>query len=94
MRGCLFAFFTFLIPYLYGQLSANGKLTGKIVDSFSQKPVEYATVTLLNKSAKPISGAISDSKGVFTISNIPQGRFTIIVDFIGYQRFYLPPLRP
>ena len=89
MRGCLFAFFTFLIPYLYGQLSANGKLTGKIVDSFSQKPVEYATVTLLNKSAKPISGAISDSKGVFTISNIPQGRFTIIVDFIGYQRFLI-----
>jgi outer membrane receptor protein involved in Fe transport len=87
MRFCLAIFFSFLSGFLMAQAPPNGKITGKVVDAASQKPVEYATITLLNKLSKPVTGAITDAKGAFNLTNIPLGSYLLTIDFIGYQRF-------
>src|ERR1700761_9388224 len=67
--------------------SANGKISGKVIDAATQLPVEYATISILKAgTTSPFNGVVSDAKGNFTLSSVPNGEFTINIDFIGYKR--------
>ncbi len=70
-----------------------GKVYGKIIDSDSKKPVEYAVVQVFKAVAEGedstkaalVSGAISAANGDFSVDNIPTGeRLTLTVNFVGY----------
>lgn len=64
----------------------SAKISGVLTDSTSGKPVEYATVALINATTgKPVDGAISDGRGKFTLKNLPEGDFKLQYSFIGYQ---------
>lgn len=68
----------------------NGKISGLLMDSTSNKPVEYATVALINqKTGKPIDGTTADDKGRFTISKIAPGDYSIQATFLGFQEKYI-----
>lgn len=58
---------------------------GKITDAATQKPIEYATISLKDSKGKIINGGVTDGKGNFKISNIEQGNYFIAVEFIGYK---------
>ena len=32
-----------------------------------------------------VNGATSDNKGAFKLSNIPEGTYKLVIDFIGYK---------
>jgi outer membrane receptor for ferrienterochelin and colicin len=65
--------------------SADGKLTGTILDVKSQ-PVPFATVALLNAATgKPIDGTAADEQGKFTLRNIAPGTYALQVSFVGYK---------
>ena len=68
----------------YGQQSVVDKITvtGKILDSISQQPVEFATISF--KNSKEIVGTTSDRKGNFKMS-IPAGVYTIKIEFLSYE---------
>ena len=64
----------------------NAKLTGVVVDSTSGKPVEFASVALINvQTKKPIDGTVADDKGRFTLNKLPQGDFQLLISFVGYR---------
>src|SRR5690606_28544626 len=64
----------------------NAKISGVILDATTKKPVEYATVALLDKATgKPVDGTMADDKGRFTINKIAAGNYKLNVSFIGYQ---------
>lgn len=67
--------------------SGKGRITGRILDSLSQHPVEYATITLYasNNSRKPVNGTTTNNKGVFTLDGLTPGSYTLTIGFIGYQ---------
>lgn len=70
---------------------AQGKVNGKIYDSKSGSPVEYATVTLLKAADSSMAGgALSESNGAFLIKNVPNGKYLLRVAFMGYTTYYLP----
>lgn len=72
----------------------NAKLSGILTDSTTGKPVEYATVALVNATTgKPIDGAISDGRGKFTLKNLPEGEFKLQYSFIGYQTRDSAPIK-
>ena len=80
-------FLSAAIPLLsiatYGQEKTNeragGKITGRIIDSSSKLPLEYATITLyVHGKDKPVNGTTSDSAGNFTLSAVPSGTTLII----------------
>ncbi len=72
------------------QPKGNGKISGLLLDSTSNKPVEYATVALINqKTGKPIDGTTADDKGRFTISKIGPGEYSVQATFLGYGEKYV-----
>ena len=60
---------------------------GKIVDVESQAPLPGAKILLLNSEI--VIGAISDSTGRFVLTDVPIGRQSFVVSYIGYEDFYL-----
>lgn len=58
-----------------------GKLTGKVLDKGSGKPVLAATVTVAGTRL----GAITNAEGAYTILNIPPGTYEISVKRLGYK---------
>lgn len=66
-------------------LGANKQLTqtirGEVTDKASGKPLQYASVGLSGSTV----GAITNSEGIFVLPNIPIGRHTILVSFVGYE---------
>ncbi len=68
--------------------SSTSGLTGKIIDSQTNKPVDFATVSLfLGKTNQPAKVVQSDLQGAFTISGVTPGTYLLKVNFLGYQPF-------
>jgi outer membrane receptor protein involved in Fe transport len=86
LMGFLLIVFTKGIAQKKNKPDNGGKITGKVFDSISKKPVEYATVTLFKQGKKEtVNGAVTNKEGWFTITGINPGNYKIIVEFIGYR---------
>lgn len=64
----------------------DGIIKGKIYDGQSKIPVEYATVAIYNSTDDSVvTGTISDQDGNFKIKGLQEGKFYIVVSFLGYD---------
>jgi ferric enterobactin receptor len=69
------------------QTKLNTTISGKVYDKTSNEPLEYATITVINKQTdKIVNGTVADAKGVFTVSNLPYDTYKVNIDFIGYEQ--------
>jgi outer membrane receptor protein involved in Fe transport len=86
-RGILITFFI-LLPFLvFSQIRNPGVISGRIVDALTVAPIEYANIVLLDSSTKQmVSGVVSDSTGMFRLTDIPFGTYMIDYTFIGYKK--------
>ncbi len=67
--------------------NAVGKITGRIFDSLTGQPVEYATISLFTQNEnKLVNGVTADDKGVFKLTNVSAGTYKIFIDFMGYKK--------
>lgn len=63
----------------------NIKITGTVIDSVTQKPVEFANVALMNSgSSTPIDGTVCDMDGKFALK-VAAGNYTLAISFIGFE---------
>jgi outer membrane receptor protein involved in Fe transport len=63
-----------------------GIITGIVVDSATNNPLENATVTVVRVTDSVlVNGALTGSDGKFRIDKIPYGSFLIKFNFIGYE---------
>lgn len=65
------------------------RLTGKIIETKSKQPLEYATVVLKHLKNNRVTGGVTDIKGNFDIQ-IPEGMYAIKIEFIGFKTTSLP----
>ena len=64
----------------------SAKIIGFLLDSTDSKPVEFATLALINsKTNKPVDGTVADGQGKFTLNKVAVGSYKIVVSFIGYE---------
>jgi ferric enterobactin receptor len=64
----------------------GGVISGKVLDSSNNRPVEYAAISLFSDGTKkPINGAVTDSTGHFRLNDIDPGSYRILVECIGYK---------
>ncbi len=64
----------------------KGSISGKIIDSKTGKPLEYASISLTNTSlGKIIEGTITDAKGRFYMNKIRSGKYQLSVSYLGYD---------
>ncbi len=74
----------------HAQPSGRGKLAGKVLDSLSGSPFEYASITLIEQpGSKIVNGGVTDKAGRFLLSGIRSGTYTVLVEAIGYTSIRL-----
>ena len=75
---------------IFGQqlVAQTGTIKGIVIDKQSENPLEGATIELLNTTLA--TGVITDFDGRFLLNNVPLGRQSIRVSFIGYESITLP----
>jgi len=76
-----------LSPDVYSQ-TKDIKLKGNLIDSDSESPLEFATVSIFDQEDNLVTGTISDFEGKFTIP-ITEGTYTIKIQFVGYKETVL-----
>ncbi|MGV3539712.1 MAG: TonB-dependent receptor domain-containing protein [Rufibacter sp.] len=64
----------------------NGKIMGVVIDAAAKKPVEFATIALVDKSTgKTVDGTVTDEKGRFQLVRLPEGQYKLLLSFIGFE---------
>ncbi len=96
MKQAILSIYTFLFviffsfsqnPYKGAEFTNQFNVLGKIIDSESGDPLEYATVTILKADENSVvTGGITDKDGVF---NIPtsKGDYNILVEYISFKNY-------
>ena len=69
-------------------MAQTGTIKGVVVDKQSENPLQGATIELLNTEIA--TGVITDLDGRFIINDVPLGRQSIRVSFIGYESTTIP----
>ncbi|MDR1054335.1 MAG: TonB-dependent receptor [Prevotellaceae bacterium] len=82
MKSFLIILFSIQPVLLFGQ----GKVNGTIVEKISHAPVEYASIEIIMENdGTVIAGTVSDSRGAFTIEDIPFGDYSLKCSFLGFE---------
>ncbi len=69
-----------------GKKANNGRILGEVSDSSTGKPLEYATVTLSEKSSKKVvGGATTNQSGHFTMADVVPGHYKVTIEYMGYS---------
>ena len=74
-------------------MPAIGVIQATVVDSISSKPIEYASVSLVEiEHNELITGGLTDKSGRVSITEIPLGRYAAVIEFIGYKKKEISPI--
>ena len=91
-KGIILLLFITIAINLQAQRKKESKLraaiTGKVIDSASGQPLNYATITLfLEGNNKPVNGSTTDANGIFIVNDVADGSYKVLVEYIGYKSF-------
>ena len=65
-----------------------GSITGTVIDNAQKQPVAYAAIVIKSADGtETITGGITTEDGKFEIKKLPEGSFTLEVQFIGYETY-------
>jgi outer membrane receptor protein involved in Fe transport len=68
-------------------MPTEGKIKGLVVTGTDNKPLEYASVGIYRASDSTlVTGSLTDSKGMFTVENLPFGKFYVEVNYVGFKK--------
>jgi len=83
---------TFFNLLSLGSLAQNGTQTirGRLVDAVAKSPIIGANVAVAVPAGQTPIGAATDGNGDFKITQVPVGRHTIKITFIGYEPITIP----
>ena len=60
-------------------------ITGKVLDATTRQALDFVNVSIAKQGdSTPISGTVTDGEGVFALTNIKNGKYTVTVSFMGY----------
>lgn len=105
MKHITSAFFLYLIALtlVFGQRGKGrqfdpsmmpkiGIIQGTVLDSLNGQPIEYASVSIISETDQTIvTGGITKADGSFKIEELPLGRYSVAVQYIGYDKKVMGP---
>lgn len=66
----------------------KGKISGSVVNAATKEPIDYASISLIDQStSKVVNGAITSTKGSFSLTGVAAGTYSIKVEFIGFTTY-------
>jgi len=67
------------------QLFAQGSIEGIVIEQ-SEQPIEFSSITLHKASdSTMVSGVVSGANGKFELTDIPEGNYYVVVQFLGFE---------
>lgn len=87
MKRLLTVVLSLLVGITYAQ-NYSQSVSGRITDKDSKQPLPGATVVL--DGVAPVKGTMTDAEGYFRLGQVPVGRQTFRISFIGYNEVILP----
>ncbi|HEV3093511.1 MAG TPA: carboxypeptidase regulatory-like domain-containing protein [Solirubrobacteraceae bacterium] len=69
-------------------LASGGQVTGKVTDSATGQPIQYAEVELLNAFGGFVSDVSTAADGSFTLTGLPTGTYTLYFSASGHLGQY------
>ncbi|MCI5057609.1 MAG: TonB-dependent receptor [Flavobacteriales bacterium] len=91
MRHLIFPLFLFLSSNLLAQTKIFQTIRGTVIDQDSKSTIPGANVIVIGSD--PILGASSDMNGKFKIENVPVGRVSLKITFLGYENKVIPNIQ-
>lgn len=86
MRSILLLFAVLFSAITFAQ-DQNGSIVGKILDKeMNDEPLPFANVQIAGSS----TGTTTDMDGLFELSNVAPGTYTLVISFVGYETLQLP----
>ncbi len=68
--------------------NSHSRVTGKVIDSVSGQPLDYATIALyFSGNTKAVNGTTTDGRGMFSLNDVAKGNYKVVVEYIGYKPF-------
>src|SRR3972149_8924787 len=78
----------------YGDMPKTGEIKGKILEKETNVPMEYANVIIYRvNDSTMVTGTISGKTGDFEIKELPNGRYYVTANFIGYDKEFIKDVR-
>ncbi len=66
----------------------NGTVSGKVLDSQTNIPIEYANITIYrSRDSQLANGAVTNQDGRFLIEKVMPGKYSAKISFMGYTNF-------
>ena len=82
----LIAAIVLLVP-VFAQEKKAAIISGVVKDARTKSPLNEAVVTLSSSAFKGQKFALTDSTGMYKVSNLPAGFYTITFEMEGYEKF-------
>ncbi len=94
MKFKLAILFLLATTFLLAQNPEKKQITvkGTVLEEGTNYPLEYSTVSFINKQGKTVTGGITDLEGNYKIE-IPEGVYTVKYEFISYKSKEVPNQR-
>lgn len=86
LRPPLVSLVLIFTAHLCAQPQGEGAVSGAVVDKASNHPIEFASI-VLKKTAdnSAVQNTVTDSRGRFTLENVPAGDYKIVYSFVGWD---------
>ncbi|MDR1814031.1 MAG: carboxypeptidase-like regulatory domain-containing protein, partial [Tannerella sp.] len=69
-------------------LAQTALVKGKIIESDTREAVDIADILLFKRGAdKPLANTVPDKNGLFTLSKITAGEYSLMIRLVGYDLF-------
>ncbi|MCP9234736.1 outer membrane beta-barrel family protein [Lewinella sp. JB7] len=81
MRNFLLSLLLALVGHMSGQVT----IAGLVIDGGNQRPVAYATVSLVAPDSSLLGGVLTDDGGRFVLNTDRRGTLTVMVSYLGYR---------
>lgn len=60
-------------------------IMGTVLDSISNQPIEYVSVSVVESNGNILTGGITDSNGKFKVRGIKSGNYDIKIEYMGFS---------
>jgi len=85
-RPLLSLIFVIILAHTYSN-APGAEIKGTIVGKTALNPLEYATVSLISlPDSVNVDNAVTETNGSFRFKNVPDGKYYIVVQYMGYEK--------
>ena len=75
------------------QMTFNGTIAGAVTEEIEKVPMEFVNLVLFReKDSTMVTGTVTDLEGKFRLTEVPYGKFYLVVNFIGYDKKIVPDI--